>query len=102
MTVIRIPNLPTGEIVREDGTATDDELTFRTTLITSLQQNFGNEGVVVPTQDSVNIGVIQNNQLPDGQYSCQPGTIIYNSTNDTLMVSILVAGVPVFKTFTVT
>lgn len=105
--VIRVPNLPNGQLVDEDGNATDDELTFRQGLITSLQQNFGNEGLVAPVQDSTNIAIIQNNQLPNpvtgvaDQYSCQPGTIIYNSTNDTLMVAILVGGIPTFKTFTV-
>ena len=38
--VIRIPNLPIGQIVDENGNATDDELSFRHALITSLQNNF--------------------------------------------------------------
>lgn len=99
--VIRIPNLPTGPLTKQDGYPTDDELVFRQTLVSSLQANFGSEGCVAPSQSSTNITAIQNNVLPNGQYSCAPGTIIYNSTNDTLMVSILVAGVPTFKTFTV-
>lgn len=37
-TVIRVPNLPTGQIVDPDGNATDDELTFRHGLVTSLQK----------------------------------------------------------------
>lgn len=107
MTVIRVPNLPTGPMVGEDGMPTDDEITFRQILVTSLQDNFGDEGLVAPSQPNDiapddHITQIQNNQLPDGQYTCQPGTIIYNSTNDTLMVAILVAGIPTFKTFTVT
>lgn len=75
--VIRVPNLPTGEIVKEDRTATDDELTFRQGLITSLQQNFGSEGVVVPTQSYADMLIIQNNQLPNGQYTCAFGTCLY-------------------------
>lgn len=104
---IRVPNLPNGQITDKDGNPTDDEITFRHALVTSLQKNFGNEGLVAPSQPAANITIIQNNQIPDpvtglpNQFSCQPGTIIYNSTNDTLMVAILVAGVPTFKTFTV-
>lgn len=111
--VVRVPNLPSGALVDNQGNATDDELTFRQGLISSLQQNFGNEGLVAPSQPNDaapndNITQIQNARIPDpitglpNQYSCAPGTLIYNTTNDTLMVAILVAGVPTFKTVTVT
>lgn len=109
MTVIRIPNLPTGEIVKEDRTATDDELTFRQGLITSLQQNFGDEGLIAPTQDATNIAIIQNNRIPDpvtnapGQYSCGFGRFIYDSTNNRILVSIDGGGaVPAFMEVTIT
>ena len=104
---IRVPNLPNGQITDKEGNGTDDEMTFRHALITSLQQNFGDEGLVAPVQSATNIATIAANRIPDpvtglpNQYTCQPGTIIYNSTNDTLMVAILVAGVPTFRTFTV-
>ncbi len=102
--VIRIPNLNVGRLVDEKGMATLEEIAFRQTLISSLQQNAGNEGLVAPSQTTANITVIQNNTLPQpsGEYTCQGGTLIYNSTNDTLMVAILVGGVPTFKTVTVT
>ena len=77
MTYIRVPNLPNGQIVDEQGNATDDELTFRHALITSLQNNFGNEGLVSPTQNYSNMLIIQNNQLPNGQYTCAFGTSLY-------------------------
>jgi hypothetical protein len=83
MTVIRVPNLPTGQIVDKEGNATDDELTFRHALITSLQQNFGSEGLVAPTQPYDDMLIIQNNQIPDpvtgnpNQYTCQFGTCLY-------------------------
>lgn len=89
----RIPNLPTGKIVNENGIATDDELTFRHALITSLQNNFNNEGCVVPTQSYANMIDIQNNQIPDpitglpGQFTCQFGTCLY-------VPDFLVIGVP--------
>lgn len=97
---IRIPNLPNGKLVDEQGNASDDELTFRQGLITSLQQNFGPEGCVVPTQTAADIAIIVANQLPNGQYTCRPGTLLYDSTNDLLKAVILVAGVPTLKTVT--
>lgn len=81
--VIRIPNLPTGQMTDENGNATDDEYTFRQILITSLQTNFGNEGVVVPTQSYANMLIIQNHQIPNpitgvvNVYTCQFGTILF-------------------------
>lgn len=104
---IRIPNLPIGQITDKNGQGTDDEMTFRHTLITNLQRLMGNEGLVAPLQDSTNIATIQNNTTKNPATganvpTCAPGTIIYNTTNDTLMVAVLVAGVPTFKTFTVT
>lgn len=103
--IIRIPNLPVGQIVDKNGNPTDDELTFRQALITSLQRNFGNEGIVAPTQDATNITAIQNNQLPDpvtgipNQYSCAYGTFLYDSSTNTMRVAIdNGAGAPIFKT----
>lgn len=81
--VIRVPNLPTGPLVDDQRNATDDELTFRQALITSLQRNFGPEGLVAPTQLYADMLTIQNNRIPDpvtgaaGQYTCQFGTCLY-------------------------
>lgn len=101
--VIRVPNLPLGPLVDEAFNATDDEITFRHTLITSLQKNFGDEGVVIPTQPTANINIIQNNQNQSTppQYTCQAGTFIYDSDTNEVKVAILVAGVPTFKTVVV-
>jgi len=97
--VVRVPNLPSGKIVDENFNATDDELTFRQVLITSLQDNFGDEGVVIPSQPTTAIATIQANQNQSAppQYTCQAGTFIYDSTTDEVKVAILVAGVPTFK-----
>jgi|ERR1700677_1952145 len=110
---IRIPNLPSGKIVDENGLPTDSELTFREGLLTLLQQIAGAQGLVMPQQTTANITAIATNQqtTPVGSintnasistYTCQPGTFIYNSTNDTVQVSVLTLGVPSFKTVTVT
>ena len=103
--VIRIPNLPNGEIVNEDGTATDDEQTFRQTLVSNLQRLFGSEGVVLPSLTTDEITIVQNNLLPDGSYSCAFGTQIYNKTLGTVVIAVefpLSSGIPVFKTVTLT
>ncbi len=120
MTVIRIPNLPNGQVVDANGNATDDEMTFRHALITGLQNNFGSEGCVVPTQsDFVSIPPdpladsmilrIQNNREPDpvtgfpGAYTCGFGRFLYDETNNRILVSIDGGGsVPVFMEVTLT
>ena len=114
MTVIRVPNLPTGAVVDESGMATDDELVFRQNLISSLQQNFGNEGVIVPTQTNAAspndfIKQIQDNRIPDpvtglpNQYTCGFGRFLYDATNNRILVSIDGGGgVPAFMEVTIT
>lgn len=108
MTVIRIPILPTGVLVKEDRTASEDELTFRQSLITSLQQNFGNEGLVMPTQTNGlapenYIKQIQDHQLPNGTYTCGFGRFLYDATNNRILVSIDGGGgVPAFQEVTIT
>lgn len=96
--VIRVPNLPMGQIVNEQGYPTDDELTFRQTLLTNLQRFIGNEGIVVPTQTNNNILSIQNNVNANGQYTCAFGTLIYDATNNKLLAAIDDGtGKPIFK-----
>lgn len=102
-----IPNLPLGQIADKNGMATDDFWTFLQILISNLQKYFSEEGLVSPSQTQNNITVIQNSTIPNPAggadlYTCAPGTFLYNSTNDTMLVSVLSGGVPVFKTITVT
>lgn len=114
--VLRVPNLPTGKIADENGMATDDELIFRQNLITSLQNNFGNEGLVMPTQNNEAppadyVTQIQNNQNENGQFTCQLGTMLYviadplDYTQDKVMIAVrndntYPATAPLFKTVT--
>ena len=96
--VVRIPNLPMSQIVNDQGFPTDDELTFRQTLITNLQRIAGNEGMVAPTQTNANILTIQNNVNANGQYTCAFGTLIYDSTNNKILAAIDDGtGKPIFK-----
>ncbi len=98
-TLIRIPNLPLGQIVDEQGMPTDDELTFRQGLLTSLQKYMGTEGLVAPTQSPTNKDLIQDNVQTINtdpliqQYTCQLGTILYvqhptDYTQDKVMVAV--------------
>jgi len=99
----RIPDLPIGKIVNEEGEATDVEQTFRQNLVTGLTNIIGNEGIVAPTQTAADITIIQNNTTvnPSGGAAvptCQYGTFIYDSTNNRIVVTIdNGAGSPIFK-----
>lgn len=115
---IRIPTLPIGRMVDKEGMPTDDELLFRTQLITSLQQNFNYEGLVMPTQQngiSPNdyVTQIQNHQNIKGQYTCALGTMLYviadplDYTQDKVMIAVrnsndFPSSAPIFKTVTLT
>lgn len=112
--VIRIPNLPVGKWVNEDGTPSDDFLTFMQALIVQLNRNMGNEGLVAPSQPEANIDIIEANatqQYVGGPVSrtCQFGTFIYQTDSLDPLTSVKVAvedpigsGIPVFKTVTLT
>lgn len=101
-----IPSLPVDKFLTEDGEMADSWRLYFEDFTKLLQANFSNEGLIAPSQTGSavtgNIQVIQNNQLPNGQYTCGGGRFLYNSSLDTMMVSILAAGVPTFRTITVT
>ena len=106
--VVRIPNLPMGQITDGKGFATETEQTWRQSLISSLQNNFGPEGCVLPTQSAANIITIQDNNYIDPAtrlpvYTCQYGTMLYNSTANSIMIAVNNgSGQPVFRTVTLT
>jgi hypothetical protein len=95
--VIRIPNLPMGHIVEQDGMPTDDELTFRQVLITNLQRLFGNEGCVLPSLTTSEITTIQNNVNAQGLHTCAYGTMVYDTAVNEVKVAINIGGIPQFK-----
>lgn len=99
---MNIPNFPVGAIVKDDKTPTDSFVTFLQQLISVLQTNAGQEGLVAASQSSANVTTIQNNQLPNGAYTCQYGTFLYDSGANSIRVAINNgAGAPIFKTVTV-
>lgn len=103
---MNIPDLPTSQIVDKDGFFTDVVKNFFNQLITELRLNASNEGLVAPTQpDAVSpndhITKIQDNLNAEGQYTCAFGTILYDSTHNSMRIAIDAGGgVPIFKTVT--
>lgn len=106
--VIRIPNLPQGKIANEDGTITQEWLTFMQTFISNMQSLFDPEGVVLPTQAAADISIIEANTEvnPSGGspvFTTEYGTGLYNSTANSIMFAVDGGGgVPLFKTVTLT
>lgn len=109
---VRIPNLPLGKIVDDQGNPTPDEQTFRQALLTLLQNFSGPEGLVMPTQSAVNEALILANKNIAGQYTCQLGTMLYiQHPTDYTMDKVVIAvrndntyplTPPIFKTVTLT
>jgi hypothetical protein len=100
---MNIPSLPVQNFIDEHtGDMDSNWRNFFVQLLKTLQTNASEEGLVSPTQSASNITIIQNNQLQNLSYTCAGGTLIYNSTTNALMVAILAAGIPTFKTVTVT
>lgn len=98
---MNIPELPVSTMVEKDGNPTPTEYQFRQNLVQALQSVTSDEGLVPPSQNTANITKIQNEKNPQGQYTCAGGTLIYNTDTNALQVCIIVAGVPTFKTITV-
>lgn len=91
-----------GAMTNSDGTPTPDELLFRQNLMTSLQKIAGSEGLVAPGQTTADIAtIVANTDTAQGastaNYTCQPGTFFYDTTTNTVHVTILVAGVPTLR-----
>jgi len=99
---MNIPDLPVSPLVESDGYPSAPEYQFRQNLIQALQSVTSDEGLVPPSQDSANITIIQDGTNTQGEFTCAPGTIIYNSDTNQLLTCILVGGVPTFKVITVT
>lgn len=94
---MNIPELPVSPLVESDGNPTAQEYQFRQNLIQSLQSVTSDEGLVPPSQNTANITIIQNGTDTEGNFTCQRGTLIYNTDTNELQVCIYVAGVPTFK-----
>ena len=100
---MKIPDLPIGAFVDKDGTLSDVGKGFFNQLISELQTNASNEGLVAPTQTAGNLATIVANQNAAGQYTCQYGTFLYDVTSNSIRVAMNNgSNAPIFKTVTVT
>ena len=107
---MNIPNLPPlSPMVDEKGYRTPVEQVFMDQLIRQLQQNAGPLGLVAPTLDNASITTIENNKDILGNYTLQPGTIVYNkdragSPLTSIMIAVPSGATPPvqFKTVTLT
>lgn len=102
---MNIPNLPPlSPVVDEERNRTPVEQVFIQQLVTELQINAGPEGLVMPTLTAAQITIVQNNTNPEnGVFTCQYGTMVYNSTANSIMIAINNgSGAPIFKTVTLT
>lgn len=99
----RVANFLDTPVVNKDGQFTDEWRNIMQQVFQSLQLNFGNEGLVMPTQTDANITTIQNNVDNNGNPTAQYGTILYDSTNNSIRISINNGlNAPIFKTVTLT
>jgi hypothetical protein len=89
--IVRIPNLPTGPVVDENGMPTDQETSFRQALLALLETFLGDEGLVMPSQDAADVTIIQNHTevtpagtygTPITTYTCAYGTMLYEVNDD--------------------
>jgi len=90
------------KVVNEDGTFTDVVQSFFDALNQTLTKEAGDEGLVMPTQTTDNMTVIQNNitKTPTGLEvrTCEYGTLIFDETTNKPMVAIDDgSGNPIFK-----
>lgn len=101
---MNIPSLPVSGFFNDDKTDLSPAWRqFFDLLINALNTNASNEGLVLPTQNSTNIAVIQGNQLQNLAYTLQYGTGLYNSTANSIMFAVNNGtGAPIFKTVTLT
>lgn len=98
---MNIPNFVDMQVIDKDGFFTPEWKIIMQNLIQTLQQNASDEGLVAPTQNAANIGIIEANQIPSptgNLYTCQFGTLLYDSTANSIRACISNLGVPQFKT----
>jgi len=100
---MNIPTLDFGgtQFTDDNGMLTDVAQKFMDILVQVLMLNVGPEGFVVPSLSLSNINIVQNNQDLQGNYTCQFGTMVYDTDNNQLKVALNNgSGIPIFKIVT--
>jgi hypothetical protein len=93
MTINNVPNVPVDpmfEVKDNNVVMTSVGKSFFESFINYFFENFSNEGLVAPTQNTANSTIIQNNMnnaSPTPQFTCGYGRLLYNSDTNQLMVS---------------
>jgi hypothetical protein len=85
---MKVPVYINDLLVDEERKMTAPWETLFNQLFTEMQSNLSDEGLVAPSQTTVNIGVIQDAQNTDGNDIYPNGTILYDSTTNQLKVKI--------------
>ena len=75
-----VPTMIKEVFVDKDGLLTDAAKNLFEQLLQNMQQNFSNEGVVVPGQKDSDITIIQNGTTENGSQIALPGTLIFDKT----------------------
>lgn len=90
------------KIVNEDGTFSDVMQSFFNDLEIFLTKNIGDEGLVMPSQTTDNVDIIQNNvsigPTEIETSTCEFGTLLYNEDTNKGMIALDDgSGNPIFK-----
>lgn len=90
------------KFTNEDGTLTETAQGFFDLLYKFMVKNLGEEGLVAPTQPTVNKNIIQDNTefSPTGitTHTCKFGTILYDSDEQAVYIAVdNGSGLPIFK-----
>lgn len=80
----------------QEGKLTDAAQKIMDLLLKTLINGVGTEGFAVSQLTADQITVVQNNKDSYGSYTCQFGTLVYDTTNNQLKVAKDVGGVPTF------
>lgn len=100
---MNIPTIDFGgsQFTDDNGMLTDIAQKFMDLLVQLLMLNVGPEGFAVTQLSSANINIVEGNQDSRGNYTCQYGTLVYDTDNNQLKVALNNGmNVPVFKVIT--
>ncbi len=80
----------------DQGKLTDVAQKLMDLLLKTLISGVGTEGFAISQLSSADIAVVQNNRDSSGNFTCQFGTVVYDTTTNQLKVAKNSAGAPVF------
>ena len=77
---IRIPNFANTKVIDEDGYFTEEWAQLFQQLLTQLQNNYNDEGLIVPNQTSVNVSYLTDANKSNGALlqNSDTGNLLFN------------------------